>query len=868
MSDQVNAAVTRFVIGIDLGTTNSSLAYIDLEEGGQRPKLLPIVQWEGEDQSIEDLRLPSFLWLLPKNTAKKGIWTHPALPSEKLGWVVGRYARSKALTSPLEVIHSAKSWASTGTVSHRLSKILPWGAEGDKLSPLEVQTAILDHLKKAWDLHAPAHPFNDQRIVITVPASFDEFAQRLTLEAAKLARYPSAVELLEEPLAAYYDWEARNEAHKGRILVCDIGGGTSDFTLLQKTESGTERLKVSEHLLLGGDNIDLSIAHRLASRLSAEEIPRDAWNLLLAQTRQLKESALSGAEDETFHLSIPLDSKKLFGSYLTAEVSSSEIRAFVLEDFFPESLKNERPAKASGLQSWGLPYAKDSAISRQLAEFLDGSPIDALLCVGGTLIPDLLKKRILENLSSWQTAPIEALDLPESDLAIAYGAARFAWLRAKAEELIHSPYPRDLLIEVEAKSGKSDLCLIPRGHPRMQPYEPKIDGLHIRLGQDVRFQIFAVHNDGSKQALPPLVLKLPAKGKKDLIPVRLEASVRETGVLEVTCHSLDGSQRWTLDFAIDTGRAEADTQAALSADSVPMLKEAQALVKVHYSKDSRGRLRIEQLPLALEQLWGKTRDEWSADQLRALWPALEAVMFNRNLSPEHEANWFYLAGFALRPGFGYQGDEERIHSLLRIYDESFRRVDGNTRLLTHWWILWRRLAGGLNPSFQQKLFDRYMPLLRKDKDPSPELIRLLASLERLDRNSKEQLGRLFLNQLKDGLRTHVETRLWALARLAARYPVYANAAYVLAPSVIEAWADELMSLTLPAKARPALFYAWAGRLRGDKQFDIDPSYRQKFLARIDNADWRKTLEELVAPDFSTQSQMLADSLPSGFVFRN
>ncbi|RYZ59146.1 MAG: hypothetical protein EOP07_04950 [Proteobacteria bacterium] len=869
MSDQVNAAVTRFVIGIDLGTTNSSLAYIDLEEAGdQPPKLLPIIQWEGEEQSIEDLRLPSFLWLLPKNTVKKGLWTHPALPSEKSAWVIGRYARSKALTAPLEVVHSAKSWASTGTVSHRLSKILPWGSEGDKLSPLEVQTAILDHLKKAWDLHAPAHPFNDQRVVITVPASFDEFAQRLTLEAAKLANYPKTVELLEEPLAAYYDWEARHEAHKGRILVCDIGGGTSDFTLLQKTDTGSERLKVSEHLLLGGDNIDLSIAHRLAARLSPEEIPRDAWNLLLAQTRQIKESALMGTANETYHLSIPLDAKKLFGSYLTGEVSSDEIRAFVLNDFFPQALAHERPAKASGLASWGLPYAKDSAITRQLAEFLDGSPIDALLCVGGTLIPDLLKKRILENLSAWQSNPIEFLDLPESDLAIAYGAARFARLRAKREELIDSPYPRDLLIEVEARGGKTDLCLIPKGHPRMKPYEPKIEGLHIRLGQDVRFQIFAVNNDGSKQALPPLVLKLPAKGKKDLIPVRLEASVRETGVLEVSCHSLDGTQQWTLDFAIDTGRAESETQSTLALTSVPLLKEAQALVKDHFSKESRGKLRIEQLPLALEQLWGKSRDEWSADQLRGLWPALEAVMFNRNLSPEHEANWFYLAGFALRPGFGYRGDEERMQSLLRVYDESFRRVDGNTRLLTHWWILWRRLAGGLNPSFQQRLFDRYMPLLRKEKEASPELIRLLASLERLDRSSKEQLGRLFLNQLKDGLKSHVDTRLWALARLAARYPVYANAAYVLAPGVIETWADDLMAMTLPSKARPALFYAWAGRLRGDKQFDIDLSYRQKFLARIDNPDWRKTLEELIAPDFSTQSQMLADSLPSGFVFRN
>lgn len=206
----------RFVIGIDLGTTNSSVAYLDLEApADSMPVLLPLTQWENEEQSIEDLRLPSFLWLLPKNQLKKGLWPHPAFPEQKSPWVIGRLARAKALSAPLEVVHSAKSWLSSGSAEHRLSKILPWGSAGDKLSPLEVQTAILDHIKKLWDVHRPAHPFAAQRVVITVPASFDELAQRLTLEAAKLAAYPKTIELLEEPLAAYYDWEARHARQNG-----------------------------------------------------------------------------------------------------------------------------------------------------------------------------------------------------------------------------------------------------------------------------------------------------------------------------------------------------------------------------------------------------------------------------------------------------------------------------------------------------------------------------------------------------------------------------------------------------------------------------------------------------------------------------
>ncbi|MBC7531715.1 MAG: Hsp70 family protein [Oligoflexus sp.] len=858
----------RYVIGIDLGTTNSSLAYIDLEAAeASAPQLLPLTQWEDEGQSIEDLRLPSFLWLLPKNILKKGLWPHPAFPEHKSPWVLGRLARSKALSAPLEVVHSAKSWLSTGTVQHRTSRILPWGSEGDKLSPLDVQTAILDHIKKVWDVNFPAYPFINQSVVITVPASFDELAQRLTLEAAKRADYPKSIELLEEPLAAYYDWEARHQKHNSRILVCDVGGGTCDFSLLQRSAEGTERIKVSEHLLLGGDNIDLTLAHRLAQRLSPEELPREAWNLLLAQTRRLKEQALNGDQNEVFHLSIPLDSKQLFGSYLSGEVRAEEIRTWVLEDFFPIVNRDERPERQTGLQNWGLPYAKDTAVTRHLAEFIAGLKIDDLLCVGGTLLPELLQKRILENVSAWQSAAINRLIAPESDLAIAYGAARFAALRARSEELIRSPYPRDLLIEVEDKSGSHDLCLMPKGHPRMTPYEVKIPGLHLRLGQEVRFQIKAVQNDGQKLPLPALILKLSKAGKQDLIPVRLLASVRETGVLEVSCHTLDDSEQWILDFAIESGRSQAEASSPLSSETLPSLIDAQKLIRQHYKKESTGSLRIEQLPLALEEIFKLPRDQWSADHLRGLWPTLEAVMFQRSVTPEHEAIWFYLAGFCLRPGFGYRGDEERMNSILRIYDESFRRVDGNAHLLTHWWILWRRLAGGLNTSFQQKLFDRYMPLLRKDKDPSPELIRLLASLERLDKTAKEQLGRLFLNQLKEGLKTHSETRLWGLARLAARYPVYASAAHVLPPSTIEGWSDDLSSTILPSKARPGLFYAWAGRLRGDKQYDIDPAYRQKFLDKVENPEWRKALEVVVTPDFNTQSQMLADTLPSGFVFR-
>lgn len=855
----------RFHIGIDLGTTNCSLAYYHCDEGIEaEPRLLPIKQWENEAETRDDHRLPSFLWMLPKNRLKKPFAaSFHAVPQN---YLVGRYAREYSLSEPLEVVHSAKSWASVGRVELRSGKILPWGSAGEKISPLEAQTAFLKHLVDAWNLIHPGDPLASQRVVITIPASFDELAQRLTIEAAKAAGL-AKVELIEEPIAAFYDWQAQahktNLSENSRILVCDVGGGTADFSLLLLGKDRSERLKVSDHLLLGGDNIDLALTHKIASRLSSEELPRAAYNLLFVQVRQLKESALNSSKEETYHLSIPLDSKNLFGKFLSGSIEAREIRAWILDDFFPMVNAETKTSRNTGLQTWGLPYAKDSRITAHLAEFTAGEKVDALLCVGGTLIPEVLKKRIQENLAGWQGSTPELLNLESEDLAIAKGAARFAHSRAKpSANIIHSPYPRDLFIEVE---GLGEVCFIPKGHPRMTPFAVDIPGLRLRLGEDVRFQLHSVSVRGEKTTMPPLVLKLSGQKKKGTIPVRIESIVRETGVLEVNCLSEEG--QFSLDFALEVNaRPEYSLGLKLDFSEVKELAAAAAAIKETFHKDRGRSQKPEKLPTDLEKILGLTREEWSANHLRGLWPALESVMFQRALSPDHESIWFYLAGFCLRPGFGYQGDDERMLSLLRIYDESFRRVDGQAKLTIHWWILWRRLAGGLPAAFQQKIFDRYIPQLRKEKDPSPELIRLLGSLERLDPSSKIQLGRQLLNQLALS-RVNQDTRVWALARIASRYPVYAPASAVLAPAQVEDWADEILALNLPAKARSSLYFAWAGRMRADRRYDIDPRYRELFLKQIDSPDLQKTLLEVTEVNSDVQAQMLADSLPSGFTFQ-
>lgn len=864
----------RYAIGIDLGTTNCSLASIDLGSG--ELQLLPLPQWDAENQLLREERLPSFLWILPKALVKKGGRPSPFRFDEALPFVVGREARGKALTEPDRVIHSAKSWLSTGSVHGRTAKSLPWGSAGveEKMSPIEVQSRYLRHMREAWNEAHPDAPFDEQAIVITVPASFDDLAQRLSLEAAKIAGYPENVTLLEEPQAAFYDWHQGTETKRlnGTILVCDVGGGTSDFTLLRVDGDDIERLRVSEHILLGGDNIDLGIAHEIARRLSEDELPRGTWNLLLAQTRHLKERALAEDAEDDFHISIPKDPLKLFGDYYSASIPSRDLRTFILDGYFPSVERDARVVRErqSPLQAFGLPYAQDSAITRHLAEFLAGDSVDALLCVGGSLLPPIIQERLLAVLQSWQKErPIEPIAKGASDLAVARGAARFAYLRASDQKLVRSAFPRTLLIELESQDSHRYLTLIPRGHPRLQASRLTIPGLHLRVGSSVRFQLYSSLDEAPEgsvnerqatwQMLPPLETRIPKqateKGKRvESLPVSLEATVRETGVLEIIARGEE--QSWALDFPLDPKADAPRTTGERASDP----EEARQLIREAFAKGNAG-TKAGELPKVLEKTLGP-RETWSASTLRALWPALESTMFQRQA---HEANWFYLAGYSLRPGWGFAGDEDRIASLLRIYDESFRRVDETARLSDQWCILWRRVAGGLPSSVQQRLFERYMPVLRKDKDCSPEIIRLLGSLERLDATRKAQLGRLLVAQFVDGAKAQIDARAWALARVASRIPLYAGAEAVLPPSLIEEWADQLEAA--PTRKRLTLFYAWAGRRTGDKQLDLDPHYRDLFRTRLAEADesLQRPVSEVLAPDIRWQQQMFGESLPSGFV---
>jgi molecular chaperone DnaK (HSP70) len=445
----------RFSIGIDLGTTNTALAFVSLERD-EPAAMLPIPQVESPTAIVESPTLPSFLYL-PDDTPPRSEEETDA----EAGWVIGRFARRQAADTPGRVVHSAKSWLAHHSAD-RSAPFLPWGSDelgrAEKLSPVAASTLLLRYLRDAWNEHFSAAgddcAFDAQALTITVPASFDAGAQRLTLDAAQAAGYPPTVRLLEEPQAAFYHWLETHDATRApwvagesadaraaHVLVVDVGGGTSDFSLFAVWANAAasapriERIAVSEHLLLGGDNMDLALAHRLEPHFSdaGEGLSSRQWEYLVARCRDLKEAALAtgGAPDDTFTVAIPGRGSRLIREAQSAQLARAEIERLLLDGFFPACAADEYPIRAkAGLRELGLPYARDPAVTRHLADFLRDRPaVDAVLFNGGSLHPLRLRERILAAIGSWQSGrtPV-ALENADPSLAVARGAARFGKL--------------------------------------------------------------------------------------------------------------------------------------------------------------------------------------------------------------------------------------------------------------------------------------------------------------------------------------------------------------------------------------------------------------------------------------------------------
>jgi hypothetical protein len=912
----------RYIVGIDLGTTNSALAYVDLQGAGDLAASiasLPIPQLVSPGESAPRRLLPSNAYLPGAHELPAGA-LH--LPWGERPVIVGELALRQGARVPGRMVSSAKSWLCHPGVD-RTAPILPWGAPDvvAKVSPLSASALYLSHLKDAWEHRFPEAPLAEQEVVLTVPASFDEVARELTVRAAREAGLDKLT-LLEEPQAAFYDFTAR---HRGRleaalgghrlILVCDVGGGTTDLTLIRaEVERGApslRRVAVGDHILLGGDNMDVALARRVEARLGAR-LDAAQWSMLVQACRLAKESLLSGGGPDRAPISVVGRGSKLIGSALSADLARAEVLSTVLDGFFPRTLATDLSARRGrgGLQELGLPYASEPAVTRHVAAFLraharevepgpglasDGlvRP-DAVLLNGGVFAPHPVGERLLEVLSGWFPGrPPNALLANDAlDVAVARGAAYFGLVRRGLGLRIGGGTARGYFVGLEAPGAERPaLCVIPRHLDEHAEVEvPRTFAL--LLDRPVRFPLWAstlssakepgelvAIDDEAFQALPPIetVLRSGGVAKKAApeVPVRLRAALTEIGTLELWCVAEDRDQRWKLEFELRQGAGElAPTSVA------PMPKrfsEARELVELVYGKKPApvDRALVKNLVRSLEKVLGP-REEWTTPVIRELWAALHAGQQKRRRTADHERIFCNLTGFCLRPGFGAPLDAWRSAETFKIFDQGLQ-FQAEPHNWQAWWVLWRRIAGGLDGAAQKRLFETVAPLLRpaggraqpKAKgvraEAVPELIRMVASLERLDAGAKVEAGGwMFERVAKEGPAAHL---LWALGRLGARVPFYGSGHACAPAAAASEWVERLLALELPRPDELVFPLAQLARVSGDRARDLDPALRAEVAGRLVALRAPEALSrmvrELVELGERDEQRVFGESLPAG-----
>lgn len=589
----------EFVVGIDLGTTNSVLAYAPLDrESPCELQMLAIPQLTAVGTIESEASLPSFVYLCTEDEATSGALDLPWAHGRK--YAVGQWARRQAADCPDRSVGAAKSWLGYAAVD-RHDPILPWGApaENPKISPLDASRYYLEHLVAAWNRSFPNAPLEQQRVVLTVPASFDASARELTREAALQAGLPDDVVLLEEPQAAVYAWLSaegdhwRQRLHVGdRLLVCDIGGGTTDLTLIEVNEDQGElslsRQAVGNHLLVGGDNMDLALAHHVAEQIQAQGIELDPWQSvsLWHACRTAKETLLAAYGPDTHPVSVLGRGSRLIGGTISTTVNREVVERLLVDGFFPVCELTDAPQRQrqSGFVQLGLPFETDTRITRHIGHFLlshgagTGAAIQPthVLYNGGVFAAAGLRQRMTDVLSHWfpGTQVTDVTGKHYLDTAVARGAAFYGWTKEQGGLRIRGGTARSYYIGMEtaglaipgAPRPLRAICVVPFGMEEGSAHEVPTPPIGLVLGEPVQFRFFS--SSVRKHDQPGMVLnrwteeelqetdsleaELPASDTiQDVhVPVRFESRVTELGMFELWCVSTKSPDRWKLEFNV------------------------------------------------------------------------------------------------------------------------------------------------------------------------------------------------------------------------------------------------------------------------------------------------------------------------------
>jgi molecular chaperone DnaK (HSP70) len=932
---------SRYLIGIDLGTTNCAVSFIDTTESLKGACLrihdFAVAQLTAPGEVRSAPVLPSFLYFPTDAEVSSGSvdlpWEqHPSA-------IVGIMARDHGALAPGRRVSSAKSWLSQNTVD-RTTNILPREAEPPEpmISPVEASARYLVHLRNAWNhMMSGANSadsrqlFENQEIVLTVPASFDEEARELTVEAARQAGLKKLT-LLEEPLAAFYAWLAEHretlveQLRDGElVLVCDIGGGTSDFSLIrahvQDGEVDFERTAIGEHLLLGGENLDLALARRIEENLGTKLSLRQSYALRVTCSAA-KERLLNEKNLDQLPINVLGGGRAVVGQMISSQLSRNEVNELLINGFLPLLASNEMPVRthAAGLREIGLPYVTDPAITKHLAAFLkhaagaadkgnESARPDAILFNGGFCIPAIVRERITEAIANWfanrRGWRPTILNHEVLSSAVAIGAAYYGRVRRGAGLRIKAGSARTFYVGIRSEQGIKAVCLLPAGTNEGTTLPLPGREFSVLANRPVSFRLYSstVRRDahGAIADLNPeqvhrhaplvTLLRYGKKFQQTELTVRLSVSFTEVGTLELWCESVNSPHRWRLQFELRGEAAAAHQSESMSPLPLTSIRQAATISEpmpnsavrlIHSTFNRPVGLKSDSIDPAsltsrLESVIGLRRESWLFPTVRVLSDALLEVAEGRRLSPVHEVRWLNLFGYCLRPGFGDRNDHLRTAQARGIY----RAGLGFPRELqcqVDWLVLWRRIAGGLSTAHQQSLWNylgetgigRKKPRARLNSQVEHEGWRLLASLEHLPATTRTALGEELVRRLEK--EPSESSWLWSVGRIGARIPLYGSLNCVVPAEAAAEWISALseMSEVVPEAASAIV---QLGRRVEDRSRDINPQVIESAVARLKAAavadeHLLRPLLEFTAPAAEDVARTFGEPLPRGLEFES
>lgn len=911
----------RFLVGIDLGTTNSALAYIDTSKSHFPIQLFPITQLSALGKTDALPTLPSFCYLAGLGEWPKGA-LHLPWREENL-FFVGKLAKEMGAKVPTRLVQSAKSWL-CNVAANRRDKILPIDAAdlSQRLSPVEASAKYLMHLRDAWNASIAkgdaSAELEEQEVILTVPASFDEVARALTVEAARLAGFRHLT-LLEEPQAAFYSWIAQHEQewqslfkNGERILVCDVGGGTTDFSLIEiQAKEGAltfQRMSVGDHLLLGGDNMDAAVAHYLEQKLVDAGYPKldsNQWLQLLAESREAKENLLSSTKklEDLYAVVIQGTGSSVIKGSMSTSISRQELNQLIEQGFFGKYSLTEalQIRKSRGFRTMGLPYEDEPSITKHLAYFLKQAQclqgVEYLLFNGGTLKPASFQTAIMECLKAWfPSKPLKQLTSANLDLAVARGAAYYGKVRRGMGVAIKGGLPRTYYLEVEVRNpdksaSKQALTLLSRGTEEGHLFQPERT-FSLRANTPVAFHLLTSHvrlNDAEgdlvqveeeeMQKLPPIqtILKFGRKSAEadQSIPVRLGIQLTAIGTVELWLESVKSDHRWNLEFQLrsasgqDNSLISSDKKEKDETYEAGFLSEAKACIASLF----QGAIKPNQIMDKLESLLELPRRQWPPSILRGLWEPLVKFASLRKQSAELEVRWWNLAGFLLRPGFGYPLDDFRMKELWKVVLSDLKTK--NQEVQIQMWICFRRIAGGLNKGQQMQIASELLTdLLDKNRlkldvrkkslqYTYSEKIRAFASLERIDLALKTRVGEILVSRIAKGEAAGYE--YWSLGRIGARHLFYGSAAQVVPKEICGNWIKKILASEKLNQDFSLPLLEQLARKTDHRELNIPEEIIDELLQKFPDERLKKCVCEISHLSEKEQEQIFGDSLPSGLI---